>query len=308
MSSDGGAATSWIGVTGALGLSVTSSVAIVICNKHLISSLGFFFATTLTSWHLGVTFITLHVAQRLRFFEPKPVDVATVVSFGMLNGIFIGLLNLCLGFNSVGFYQMTKLAIIPFTMLLETIFLDKKFSQSIKASVVVLLLGVGISSVTDLQLNLVGSIISALSIVATCVGQILTNQIQRRLEVSSTQLLYQPSPYQSAVLLVAGPFVDKFLTKRDVFAFHYTFPVVAFIVLSCSIAVCVNLCTFLVIGTTSPVTFQVLGHLKTCLVLSFGYVLLRDPFTARNVVGIVIAVFGMGLTPTTPSLRVPRRV
>nr|CAB3499686.1 unnamed protein product [Digitaria exilis] len=296
MSSDGGAATSWIGVTGALGLSVTSSVAIVICNKHLISSLGFFFATTLTSWHLGVTFITLHVAQRLRFFEPKPVDVATVVSFGMLNGIFIGLLNLCLGFNS-----MTKLAIIPFTMLLETIFLDKKFSQSIKASVVVLLLGVGISSVTDLQLNLVGSIISALSIVATCVGQI------RRLEVSSTQLLYQPSPYQSAVLLVAGPFVDKFLTKRDVFAFHYTFPVVAFIVLSCSIAVCVNLCTFLVIGTTSPVTFQVLGHLKTCLVLSFGYVLLRDPFTARNVVGIVIAVFGMGLTPTTPSLRMSEK-
>nr|CAB3494735.1 unnamed protein product [Digitaria exilis] len=326
MSSDGGAATSRIGITGALGLSVTSSVAIVICNKHLISSLGFFFATTLTSWHLAVTFITLYVAQRLRFFEPKPVDAATVVSFGMLNGISIGLLNLCLGFNS-----MTKLAIIPFTMLLETIFLDKKFSQSIKASVVVLLLGVGISSVTDLQLNLVGSIISALSIVATCVGQI------RRLEVSSTQLLYQSSPYQSAVLLVAGPFVDKFLTKRDVFAFHYTFPVVvsiyrapemmsgmqldsrspdeqikfcsrvtivayiyvpvaqAFIVLSCSIAVCVNLCTFLVIGTTSPVTFQVLGHLKTCLVLSFGYVLLRDPFTARNVVGIVIAVFGMGL-------------
>jgi solute carrier family 35 protein E3 len=31
------------GVAGALGLSVTSSVAIVICNKYLISTLGFFF-------------------------------------------------------------------------------------------------------------------------------------------------------------------------------------------------------------------------------------------------------------------------
>jgi len=69
----------------------------------------------------------------------------------------------------------------------------------------------------------------------------------------------------------------------------------AFILLSCSIAVCVNFSTFLVIGTTSPVTYQVLGHLKTCLVLSFGYIILKDPFSARNVVGILIAIFGMGL-------------
>ena len=69
----------------------------------------------------------------------------------------------------------------------------------------------------------------------------------------------------------------------------------AFIVLSCLIAVSVNFSTFLVIGTTSPVTYQVLGHLKTCLVLSFGYTLLHDPFTARNILGILVAIFGMAL-------------
>lgn len=57
----------------------------------------------------------------------------------------------------------------------------------------------------------------------------------------------------------------------------------------------VNLSTFLVIGTTSPVTYQVLGHLKTCLVLSFGYTLLHDPFTMRNILGILIAIFGNGM-------------
>ena len=68
-----------------------------------------------------------------------------------------------------------------------------------------------------------------------------------------------------------------------------------FIILSCLIAVSVNFSTFLVIGKTSPVTYQVLGHLKTCLVLGFGYTLLHDPFTERNIIGITIAVFGMGL-------------
>jgi hypothetical protein len=38
----------------------------------------------------------------------------------------------------------------------------------------VLLLGVGIASVTDLQLNLLGSIIAVLTIAATCVCQIVS--------------------------------------------------------------------------------------------------------------------------------------
>ncbi|KAK1618287.1 hypothetical protein QYE76_023804 [Lolium multiflorum] len=284
-----------LGVIGSLTLSVASSVAIVICNKALISTLGFPFATTLTSWHLMVTFCTLYVAQRMRFFEPKAIDGHTVVLFGLLNGTSIGLLNLSLGFNSIGFYQMTKLAIIPFTVLLETIFLKKRFSESIKFSLLVLLLGVAIASVTDLKLNLLGSILSGLAIATTCVGQILTNTIQRKLKVTSTQLLYQSAPYQAAILFATGPFVDQLLTNRSVFAHQYTAPVVGFIIMSCLIAVSVNFSTFLVIGTTSPVTYQVLGHLKTCLVLSFGYTLLHDPFTMRNILGILVAIFGMAL-------------
>ncbi|KAK4772226.1 hypothetical protein SAY86_014001 [Trapa natans] len=252
-------------------------------------------ATTLTSWHLMVTFCTLHAAQRLNFFETRSVDMKTVILFGILNGVSIGLLNLTLGFNSVGFYQMTKLAIIPFTVLLETLFLKKQFSQKIKFSLFLLLIGVGIASITDLQLNFLGTVLSALAIITTCVGQILTNTIQKKLNVSSTQLLYQSAPFQAAVLFVSGPVVDQCLTKKNVFAFKYSPIVLVFIVLSCLIAVSVNFSTFLVIGKTSPVTYQVLGHLKTCLILGFGYTLLHDPFTERNIVGILVAIFGMGL-------------
>nr|GMD15889.1 UDP-xylose transporter 1 [Ipomoea batatas] len=230
-----------LGVIGALFLSVASSVSIVICNKALMSNLGFQIATTLTSWHLLVTYCTLHVALKLKFFENKPIDMKTVTLFGILNGVSIGFLNLSLGFNSIGFYQMTKLAIIPFTVLLETIFLNKQFSRNIKLSLGILLIGVGIASVTDLQLNFVGTFLSLLAIITTCVGQI------------------------------------------------------GFIALSCLIAVSVNFSTFLVIGKTSPVTYQVLGHLKTCLVLGFGYTLLHDPFTARNIIGILVAIVGMAL-------------
>ncbi|XP_072955176.1 UDP-xylose transporter 3-like [Typha angustifolia] len=282
-----------IGTVGALSLSVVSSVSIVICNKALISTLGFTFATTLTSWHLLVTFCSLHVALWMKLFEHKPFDPRAVMGFGILNGISIGLLNLSLGFNSVGFYQMTKLAIIPCTILLETLFFRKRFSRTIQFSLIILLLGVGIATVTDLQLNLLGSVLSMLAVFTTCIAQIMTNTIQKRFKVSSTQLLYQSCPYQALTLFIVGPFLDGLLTNLNVFAFNYTPQVLVFIVLSCLISVSVNFSTFLVIGKTSPVTYQVLGHLKTCLVLTFGYVLLHDPFNWRNIVGILVALVGM---------------
>ncbi|AQK72781.1 Nucleotide/sugar transporter family protein [Zea mays] len=258
-----------LGVIGSLTLSVASSVAIVICNKALISTLGFPFATTLTSWHLMVTFCTLHVAQRLRFFEPKAIDGQTVVLFGLLNGTSIGLLNLSLGFNSIGFYQAS-----PLLFLLLFLLIEYEGSNSV------------CSADDEVGHNTLHGAVG---------DYIPEEKIQRKLKVSSTQLLYQSAPYQAAILFATGPFVDHLLTGRSVFAHRYTFPVVGFIVLSCLIAVSVNFSTFLVIGTTSPVTYQVLGHLKTCLVLSFGYTLLHDPFTVRNILGILVAIFGMAL-------------
>lgn len=154
----------------------------------------------------------------------------------------------------------------------------------------------------------------------------MTNTIQKKYKVSSTQLLYQSCPYQALTLFIIGPFLDGLLTNLNVFAFQYTPQVLVrseqldsllslpplvidfrrywyvvcpvlqfFIVLSCLISVSVNFSTFLVIGKTSPVTYQVLGHLKTCLVLTFGYVLLHDPFSWRNILGILVAVIGMVL-------------
>lgn len=47
-------------------------------------------------------------------------------------------------------------------------------SRKIQFSLVILLVGVGIATVTDLQLNLLGSVLSLLAIVTTCVAQIVS--------------------------------------------------------------------------------------------------------------------------------------
>ena len=60
-----------------------------------------------------------------------------------------------------------------------------------------------------------------------CIGHVpshlqMTNTIQKSYKVSSTQLLYQSAPYQAAILILTGPFVDAFLTGMNVFSFAYT--------------------------------------------------------------------------------------
>lgn len=50
----------------------------------------------------------------------------------------------------------------------------------------------------------------------------MTNTIQKRFKVSSTQLLYQSCPYQAMTLFITGPFLDGLLTNQNVFAFKYT--------------------------------------------------------------------------------------
>ena len=41
--------------------------------------------------------------------------------------------------------------------------------------------------------------------------------------------------------------------------------------ISCTFALGVNISNFLVLGKTSPLTYQVLGHLKTILILILGF-------------------------------------
>lgn len=48
------------------------------------------------------------------------------------------------------------------------------FSNAIQLSLVILLLGVGIATVTDMQLNMLGSVLSLLAVITTCVAQIVS--------------------------------------------------------------------------------------------------------------------------------------
>jgi len=103
------------------------------------------------------------------------------------------------------------------------------------------------------------------------------------------------APLQAVLLLIGGPFLDKFITGAWIQQYEYSVPAVVFLITSCSVAILVNASQYFCLGRFSAVTFQVLGHLKTVLVLVGGWTILREPCSIKQVAGCSLAVGGMVL-------------
>ena len=78
---------------------------------------------------------------------------------------------------------------------------------------------------------------------------------------------------QGWTLLLIGPFLDRYVSSSWVFDFSYSFNAVVFLVLSCSMAVFVNISQFMCLGRFSAVSFQVrpgvFTQIQTWLLLHF---------------------------------------
>jgi solute carrier family 35 protein E3 len=278
----------------AMVISVIAAVSIVLVNKSLFTNHGFMFPVTLISWHISFTTITLFVVNRLRFFEYKHMPLRVAVHFSLLDCLAMGSQNLSLRSNSVSFYQMCKLLVAPGIVILEYAYFGKELpSRRVSIALAVLLVGIGLASITDVELNLLGTFFGLAATVTTGVISILCSSHQATLGLSSSQLLANVSPLEAGILLCLGPLWDFSIVRATAYT-DYKWTSEAFIVVlfSCFLAVFVNGATFYLIGKTSPLSYQVMGHLKTVLTLGGGYIIFDADVNRRSILGVALAFAG----------------
>ncbi|KAI4374164.1 hypothetical protein MLD38_012189 [Melastoma candidum] len=242
---------------------VVTSVGIILVNKALMSSYGFKFATTLTGLHFATTTLLTLVFRWLGYIKSSHLPRMEILKFMMFANFSIVGMNVSLMWNSVGFYQIAKLSMIPVSCFLEVV-LDQGFFAAF----------IGVWS--------------------TALQQYYVNYLQRKYSIGSFNLLGQTAPVQAASLLMVGPFLDYWLMNERVDSYHFTFTSTVFLILSCSIAVGTNLSQFICIGRFSAVSFQVIGHMKTILVLILGFTFFgKEGLNLQVVLGMAVAVIGM---------------
>ena len=296
---------------------VASSVALVLVNKKVFSG-GFHFPMTLSFFHFVFTVLWYQMlAIGGAYTQPPPgtgmpqMEKFKVAAAGFAS---IGFMNLSLNTNSVGFYQITKLTIIPVTLVINALAYQNYTSAKIKLALSILLAGVGVATVTDVELRPLGLGFGLSAVLTTAVFQIWQGTKQKEFGISATQLQAGIAPWQSAQALAVSFVTEVYCYTppadgspcdtaaeffRSAFAGDEKQQRTLWIVLAtCFLALAVNLCSFGLIGRTSAITFQVVGHAKTCLVLVGGYLLFPAKLSDtqqlyNNIMGVSVAMIGV---------------
>ena len=282
-------------VAGIIG-NIISVVGIVIINKYITEKDGYNFMVFMSGLHFGFTYFALKVMAYYGYLKvPTSSRMATLpVAIGSL--LSVAFMNLNLSHNSVGFYQLSKLACIPFTLLVQYIENRQTIPTKILLTLFPILFGVGYATVYDVSVNLYGTIIATLAVIATSVSQILTNKFQNHRKgeeeekLDPLQLLYQTSPITAIGMIVMCPFFDDMNALAN---YNYRVPCMSRIIITCCLALGVNITNYSVLGSTSPLTYQVLGHMKTILIIILGFLVFAKPIDMRNLIGIIIAMVGV---------------
>ncbi|KAF8025012.1 hypothetical protein BT93_F2002 [Corymbia citriodora subsp. variegata] len=273
---------------------VVTSVGIIIVNKALMATYGFSFATTLTGLHFVTTTLMTAILRWLGYIQSSHLPFQELLKFVIFANFSIVGMNVSLMWNSVGFYQIAKLSMIPVSCFLEVVLDKMRYSRDTKLSIGIVLLGVGVCTVTDVSVNTKGFVAALIAVWSTSLQQYYVHYLQRKYSLSSFNLLGHTAPAQAGSLLLVGPFLDYWMTNKRVDAYDYSPVTVMFIILSCTIAVGTNLSQFICIGRFTAVSFQVIGHMKTILVLIMGFLFFgKEGLNLQVVIGMIIAVVGM---------------
>uniref|UniRef100_A0A7S3WG32 Sugar phosphate transporter domain-containing protein n=1 Tax=Emiliania huxleyi TaxID=2903 RepID=A0A7S3WG32_EMIHU len=309
----------WSLTLGAALANVGCSVSLVLVNKAVFSA-GFNFPMSLTFLHFAFTVAFYRLLAACGAFEPRSLPHAEafkVAGFGVGS---IGFMNISLHLNSVGFYQITKLAIVPCTLLAQALLHDVHASRRVKLSLLLLLLGLAVATVSDVQLNAPGLVLGLLAVATTTIFQIWQGSKQKELELSATQLQAAVATWQVPQALAAAIALENLCAGlppalrseepgecRTAVGFAQQAAnggggdggggarTLALVVLTCFVALGTNVSSFCLIGRTSAITFQVVGHAKTCLVLAGGFLLWPPADTSHlptQLVGVSVAVLG----------------
>jgi hypothetical protein len=85
--------------------------------------------------------------------------------------------------------QISKLSMIPVVCILEWIIHNKNYSREVKMAVMVVVIGVGVCTVTDVKVNLKGFICACVAVLSTSLQQIVSiSVIYYSLCISSVNL------------------------------------------------------------------------------------------------------------------------
>ncbi|EGC35066.1 hypothetical protein DICPUDRAFT_92094 [Dictyostelium purpureum] len=272
------------------------NISTLILNKYIYSSLYFYYPITLTAIHMllcwvGSVFVLkvykliplIQISWSSQFFN------ILILSILFCSNIVFG--NVSLRWVPVSFMQTVKSSVPLFTVILQTLFFSKRFSRDTYLSMIPIVGGVCLASVSEVNFNQAGFIAALASSVLSAIFAIVSGLILTQ-QMNAVNLLYYMSPISFCLLFPIAAFTE-FESIQSEWALYGESRPVVILALSGVIAFLLNTFTFLVIKFTSPLTYTVSGNLKVVLSITISILIFKNETNFLNIVGCAIAVIGV---------------
>lgn len=284
----------------AVAADLSASVGIIMTNKLLMKTHGFRYPVTLTACHFATTSVATTVLRAMRRPSSagevdQPVPLAAVVAFSLLSCGAIILSNASLFLNSVAFYQIMKLATLPFVACLEVATHTRAYTARQVACLFVIMLGVGVTIEGSVRTSAAGALTAAVSVVTTGCHQFFCGWLQSHYRTAPSTLLSQVAPIKAVLLLLCAPTLDRAWFGSRLTLDALTPAAARLAGVTCAFAVVVNLAQYAVIKHYGAGAFQAMSQLKTAAIIYGGSLVFEGRVSTLQAVGALISVGGVSL-------------
>jgi len=203
---------------------------------------------------------------------------------------FVGFLllgNLSLTFNSLGFYQLSKVMTTPTVVLLNFILFGLTINRWSLAAVVSVCCGVLLVTTTGMADNVLGALIAVAAFTVTALYQIWIGKKMADLNMSAKQLLLNQAPVGACMLLLLVPFVDTVPNVLEIPG-----NTLYYVGASGILASLLNLSQFLIIERTDALAFNIISQVKTIIILSLSWYSEGRNLTIIDILGVTLTLGG----------------
>ena len=205
--------------------------------------------------------------------------------------------NLSLAFSTVTVYQLCRVLLTPMTAVINYVFYQQTIPRVAALVLIPVCAGVGITSYYDVQpaasdkvqtTSSIGIFFALSGVCASAAYTVLIGAYHKKLQMSSSQLLFNQAPIASVMLVFAVPVMDRIPVLADVPMSRWLM-----ILMSGGFASLINISQFFIVQSSGPVTSTVVGHLKTISIVSIGWAVSGRGVTDRSALGVLMTVGGI---------------
>ncbi|KAJ1946997.1 hypothetical protein GGF37_000774 [Kickxella alabastrina] len=275
------------------------SLTLTLHSKVILQWYNFGYPWLITALHSLSCIIGMHILRITNRYTPKPLKSPQhryiILAFSLLYTINIAISNVSLHHVSVPLHQVVRGTVPVFTVVLSKIALKRRYSSQVYASLVPVVVGVGVATYGDygstrvlgLVLTLAGTVLAAVKTVVT--NGLLVGDLG--LDLEPLDLLYHLSPLALAQTTLWGLFSGELGA-----ALRTEYPsltgLLVTLAVNGSVAFVLNIVSFTASRGTSALAMTVTGNVKVVLTVVLGCLLFGVSLSLISVVGVVVTLTG----------------